>query len=65
MILNNPSASPLTNPQVFRQIVSTGGKTLGETLKYIGKKSKVPKESDADKSKARLEKLEEASEQKS
>jgi hypothetical protein len=64
-ILNNKDASPLTNPQVFRQIVSQSGKSLSETLKYVGKQSKVPRVSDEDKSKARLEKLESASEEKS
>ena len=64
-ILNNPQASPLHNPQVFRQIVSTGGKSLSETLKYIGKKTKQPQPTDEQKSKARLEKLESAAEEKS
>ena len=39
-ILNSPEASPLNNPQVFRQIVSQGGKSMSETLKYIGKNQK-------------------------
>jgi hypothetical protein len=64
-ILNSPDASPLYHPHVFRQIVTTGGKTLGETLKYIGKKSKAPQVNDAEKSKARLEKLESSAEEKS
>lgn len=64
-ILNSPDASPLHNPQVFRQILSTGGKSLSETLKYIGKKTKSPQPTDEQKSKARLEKLESSAEQKS
>lgn len=64
-ILNSPEASPLHNPQVFRQIVSQSGKSMSETLKYIGKKSKTPHVSDEEKSKARLEKLEASSEEKS
>jgi hypothetical protein len=64
-ILNSKEASPLQNPQVFRQIVSQSGKSLSETLKYVGKQSKAPRVSDAEKSKARLEKLESASEEKS
>lgn len=64
-ILNSPEASPLNNPQVFRQIVSQGGKSMSETLKYIGKKSKAPRINDEEKSKARLEKLEASSEEKS
>lgn len=63
-ILNSKEASPLSNPQVFRQIVSSSGKSLTETLKYIGKKKKTPAPNDNDKSKARLEKLETASEEK-
>lgn len=63
-ILNNKEASPLQNPQVFRQILSSTGKSMSETLKYIGKKQKAPKPNDDEKSKARLEKLETASEEK-
>lgn len=36
---------------------------VSETLKYVGKKSKQPRVKDEDLSKARLEKLEESSEQ--
>jgi hypothetical protein len=64
-ILNSKEASPLQNPQVFRQIVSQSGKSLSETLKYVGRQSKAPRVSDTEKSKARLEKLESASEEKS
>lgn len=64
-ILNNPEASPLTNPAVFRQILAQSGQNLTSTLKYIGKKSKTQTVSDTDKSKARLEKLESASEENS
>ena len=65
MVLNNSTASPLNNPDVFRQIVKSSGQPLSETLKYIGKKSKAPKVDDEAKSKARLEKLETATEEKS
>lgn len=64
-ILNSQDVSPLHNPHVFRQIVSSSGKSLSETLKYLGKKTKAPRVTDEDKSKARLEKLESASEEKS
>lgn len=64
-ILNNPDASPLNNPAVFRQILAQSGQNVSATLKYIGKKSKTHTVSDSDKSKARLEKLESASEEKS
>jgi hypothetical protein len=63
-ILNSKEASPLNNPAVFRQILATSGTTLNETLKYIGKKTKEPRVTDEEKSKARLEKLENASEEK-
>ena len=64
-ILNNKEASPLENPHVFRQIVNQSGKTLSETLKYVGKQAKAPRVSDAEKSKARLDKLETSAEEKS
>lgn len=64
-ILNNKEASPLTNPHVFRQIVSQSGKSLSDTLKYVGKTSKTPRVTDEEKSKARLEKLESSAEEKS
>lgn len=57
-LLNNPQASPLTNPEVYRTLMTTAGQPLSVSLKYIGKK--VVKE---DKSKARLEKLEQAHEE--
>lgn len=63
-ILNNSEASPLHNPSVFRQIVSQSGQNLSQTLKYIGKKTKTPQVSDAEKSKIRLEKLEASAEEK-
>lgn len=64
-VLNSKEASPLNNPDVFRQILKSSGQPLCETLKYIGKKSKLPKVDDDEKSKARLEKLEIAAEEKS
>jgi hypothetical protein len=63
-ILNSKEASPLHNPNVFRQILAQSGSSLSDTLKYIGKKSKEPRVSDEEKSKARLEKLETAAEEK-
>ena len=64
-VLNSKDASPLNNPDVFRQILKSSGQPLSETLKYIGKKSKAPKVDDEAKSKARLEKIETAAEEKS
>jgi hypothetical protein len=64
VLLNSKEASPLHNPQVFRQILSSSGKSMNETIRYLGKKQKAPKPNDDEKSKARLEKLEAASEEK-
>lgn len=63
-ILNSGEASPLSNPHVFRSILTQSGQNVSETLKYIGKKSKTPRVTDEDKSKQRLEKLETAAEEK-
>jgi hypothetical protein len=57
-LLNNPQASPLTNPDVYNTLMRTAGQPLSVSLKHIGKK--VVKE---DKSKQRLEKLEQAHEE--
>ena len=58
-ILNDKHASPLHNPEVFRSILTATNQPLTQTLKYIGKTSKIKKPSDDDRSKERLEKLEE------
>jgi len=63
-ILNDPRSSPLNNPGVFKQIASSSGQSITSALKYIGKKSKMPKETDDDKSKERIARLESASEEK-
>ncbi len=54
-LLNDPNASPLTNPTTYRELMSAAGQPLSISLKHIGKK--VKKE---DPSKIRLEKLEAA-----
>ena len=58
-LLNNPQASPLYNPDVYNTLMKTAGQPLSESLKHIGKKTaKLP-----DKSKERLDKLEQAHEE--
>ena len=58
-LLNNPQASPLTNPEVYRTLMATAAQPLSASLKHIGKKGmKEP-----DKSKERLDKLEQAHEE--
>jgi hypothetical protein len=53
------------NPGVFKQIAGSSGMPISQALKYIGKRSRQPpKPSDDEKSKARIEKLEAASEEK-
>jgi hypothetical protein len=42
---------------VFDEIVRNSGMSITETLKYVGKKSKQPRVSDDQRSKERLEKL--------
>jgi hypothetical protein len=63
-LMNNPKTNPLTpeGKRGFDAMVNASGLSVGETLKYIGKKSKTPRVSDDDKSKERLEKLEQSSE---
>ena len=61
-ILNDPHSSPLTKPDVFRSIITATNQPLTHSLKYIGKTSRIKKPSDEDRSKERLEKLEESHE---
>lgn len=61
-ILNNPQTSPISNPQVFRQIMASANQPITASLKHIGKGSKVKGPTDDERSKARLEKLEETQE---
>jgi hypothetical protein len=64
-VLNDKQSSPLANPGVFKQIAGSSGMPISQALKYIGKRSRQPpKPSDDEKSKARIEKLEAASEEK-
>ena len=62
-LLNNKEASPLSNPAVFRQVVSSSGMSVSQILKYTGKRMTAPKKpTDDERSKERIQKLEEASE---
>jgi hypothetical protein len=63
-ILNDPHSSFLTNPQVFSAIKQSSGMSYTEILKHIGKGGKKVKgPSDTERSKQRVEKLEEDSEE--
>jgi hypothetical protein len=61
-ILNDKNASPLTNPQVFKQILTATNQPLTTSLKHIGKTSRIKKPSDDDRSKERLQTLEQSEE---
>lgn len=64
-LLNNRDASPLTNPAVFNNVVSSSGMSVSSILRYTGKQVQRPKKpTDAERSKERIQKLEEASELK-
>jgi hypothetical protein len=57
-ILNDKNASPLTNPAVYKQIITSANQPLSHTLKYLGKGHKNQQKEDSDRSKERLQKLE-------
>lgn len=59
-MMKNPQTDPTTpgGKKVFNEIMKSSGMTMTETLKYIGKKSKQPRVTDDQRSKERLEKLE-------
>ena len=62
-LLNSKEASPLNNPAVFKNVVSTSGMSISSILKYTGKQIQRPrKPTDDEKSKERIQKLEAASE---
>lgn len=61
-IMNTQQANILNNPQVFNEIISASGMTASEAIRHIGKGTKNAKKEDAEKSKQRLEKLEQQSE---
>ena len=64
-MLNNPATSPFSaeGAKVFKEIISASGLPLTEALKHIGKgKKKAKGPTDAERSEARIEKLEETKE---
>ena len=63
-MLNDPRMSPFTaeGSKVFKEVLSASELPLTEALKYIGKNKKKTKgPTDAERSQARVEKLEETS----
>lgn len=61
-MLNNPNTSPFTaeGSKVFKEVITASNLPLTEALKYIGKgKKKKTGPTDAERSQARVEKLEE------
>ena len=63
MMLNNPTTSPFSaeGSKVFKEVINASNMPLTEALKYIGKNKKKAKgPTDAERSKARVEKLEES-----
>lgn len=66
-ILNNPQTSFLKNPKTFKEIHTQSGMSLTGMIRHIGHKSKShtkSKPTDDERSKARLDTLEEASDKK-
>lgn len=62
-MLNSPEASPLNNPGVYKQLTGGSGNSLSDILKHLGRGgSKVKPPTDAEKSKTRIDALEEKSE---
>ncbi len=61
--MKNPKTNPTTpeGRKGFNAIVHASGLPVSETLKYIGKRSKTPKVTDEEKSKERLDRLEQSS----
>ena len=63
-MLNNPATSPFTGEghKVFKEVIHASGMPITEALKYIGKNKKKPRgPTDQERSKERVEKLEETS----
>ena len=63
-MLNDPRMSPFTaeGSKVFKEVISASQLPLTEALKYVGKnKKKARGPTDAERSQARIEKLEETS----
>lgn len=62
-ILNDPRVSPFSNPQGFRAVIDGANLPLAEVFKHVGSKKAAAKPKDDDKSKARIERLEEESQE--
>ena len=65
VMMNNPATSPFSaeGSKVFKEVIHASGLPLTEALKYIGKNRKKPRgPTDAERSEARIEKLEETKE---
>lgn len=59
-LMNNPQTCP-TSPdgqRVFKEMIKASGMPVSEVLKHVGKKSKAPRPTDDERSKQRIEKLE-------
>ena len=63
-MLNDPRTNPFTpdGAKGFKAVMEASQLPMTEVFKHIGKGKKAPKPKDEDKSKARLEKLEEQTE---
>ena len=57
-LLNDKNASPLTNPAVYKNLMTATNQPMSHTLKYLGKGHKNQKKEDSERAKARLQKLE-------
>jgi hypothetical protein len=60
-VLNNPQTSFMKNPKVFSEIYSQSKMSMNAMMKHIGKSSKNKKTkepTDAEKSEARLDRME-------
>ena len=60
-VLNNPQTSFMKNPKVFNELYKQTGMTMNAMMKHIGKGSKNKKQkepTDAEKSEARLDRME-------
>jgi hypothetical protein len=63
-VLNNPQTSFLQNPKTFNAIQKESGMSVSAMMKHIGaqsKKNKKQEPTDAEKSEARLDRMEGAS----
>jgi len=60
-VLNNPQTSFMKNPKVFNELYSQSKMSMNSMMKHIGKSAKNKKQkepTDAEKSEARLDRME-------